>query len=249
MMSYKAVVGTLRKHFENIDSTNEEAKRLLLKGPVPEGLVITADYQSRGRGQYGRSWQSTKGQNVVMSLILRPAFIKVNDQFDINIVSSLAVANVVKKYCKNVTIKWPNDIYIDNRKVAGILIENFIQSDSIKSSIIGLGVNVFQTKWPEDVPNATSLTLNSDHQFTLDQIRDEIISEFNQVYNRLNAERSSLKETYIALLYKLNEQALFIINGIKTSGIIRGVDEKGMLIVQQNRDFIAYDHGSIQMQI
>lgn len=109
------------KHFPQVDSTNQEARRLIEKGDIAHGLVISADYQTHGRGQLGRSWHSESAQNAMLSIVLAPETMLVKDQFFLNIAVSLGVADMIEDYGLEVYVKWPNDIYVSDKKICGIL--------------------------------------------------------------------------------------------------------------------------------
>lgn len=141
--------------FDTIDSTNSEA----LRGNYPEGTIITAEHQTNGRGQRGNSWNSKKSQNLTFSLVHYPN-IHLADSFQISMVAALAITDLLKTFGIDSRIKWPNDIYVGNQKIAGILIENSLSGDSIiHKTVIGIGLNVRQTEFPSNIPNPTSMAL------------------------------------------------------------------------------------------
>ena len=142
---------------EEVDSTNSYLKNLLLDSHLLEGTVVAADYQSHGRGQMGNSWFSSKGLNLLFSLLIYPDFISVKEQFVISEMFALAVKRTLETFTAGICIKWPNDIYHNDRKIAGILIENNIQGNCIKNTIIGAGINLNEEAFPETLPNAVSL--------------------------------------------------------------------------------------------
>ena len=125
-----------------ISSTNTVAIELLKKEELPEGTIIWADEQTKGRGQRGNSWESEPGTNLTISIILFPHFLKAEDQFLLSKVTSLAITDYLANRFNQVTIKWPNDIYVANDKIAGILIENSIIGSSFEYAVIGIGLNI-----------------------------------------------------------------------------------------------------------
>lgn len=145
--------------YREIDSTNAEAARRLGHGSVPEGLVILADYQSGGRGQGGNGWTSAAGKNILMSWIVFPAFLSVQDQFQLSKAVSLAITDFLGTYSIAAKIKWPNDILCDGAKICGILIENSIMGEQLRHSIVGIGLNVRQEAFPAFPWKATSMVL------------------------------------------------------------------------------------------
>ena len=149
------MIGRKIIHLENVDSTNNYTANLLLKGEVDSGTVILADKQTQGRGQRGSVWSSNSGENMLFSLFLSTEILSVNDQFLLSQFVSVSLIQMLRNIGLNAEVKWPNDIYINNKKVAGILIENQLSGYTLKSSIIGVGLNVNQ-KLFENI-SATSL--------------------------------------------------------------------------------------------
>ncbi len=249
MMSSEKIIGAEHIHYSQLDSTNAEAKRLIDKGVAKEGMVITTDVQTQGRGQYGRIWNSEEQQNVMMSMIVSPIFIKIEDQFWLNIATGLTVKNIVATYCKNVTIKWPNDIFIGKKKVAGILIQNYIQTDKIRYSIIGVGLNVNQEEWPSGIPNATSLKKESGNHLRIPLIIDQICSEMDNYYKILRFQPKSMWDDYHKNLYGINESNSFSHGEEKIQGRIIGIDKIGRLRIEQNGRVDIFNHGDISLII
>ena len=132
-------------HLKEVHSTNRYTAEMLSNSvPIADGSVIMADFQTAGKGQLAAIWESMPKENLLLSVYYRPHFLKIADQFMLSIAISLAICDFLKKYIENVTIKWPNDIYVGDQKIAGILIENSVQQDVIKNSIIGIGLNINQ---------------------------------------------------------------------------------------------------------
>ena len=143
---------------KTIASTNNYALELLANNEPIEGTAIMAEYQQSGKGQRGSGWLSDEGANLLVSLIFYPRFLSPNNQFYLNIIASLAVMETVNNFCRaDVKVKWPNDVYANERKIAGILIENSIRGSQIFSSVIGIGLNINQTSFPQFDVEATSL--------------------------------------------------------------------------------------------
>ena len=140
-------IGKFSFHLSSIDSTNKFAHNLISKTNPIEGTAIRADEQTAGRGQFGSKWQANPRENITISIILCPKFLLVKQQFLLNAAMALGVYDFINEiigYSSELTIKWPNDIYVGNQKIAGILIENSIQQDVINNSIIGIGLNINQ---------------------------------------------------------------------------------------------------------
>ncbi len=122
-----------------------------------EFTLVTADFQRAGRGQRGNSWESERGQNLLLALVARPTFLPAAAQFRLSEAVALAVADTVAEHTDEVTVKWPNDIYVADRKICGILIEHDLSGSGIATSVIGIGLNVNQTTFRSPAPNPVSL--------------------------------------------------------------------------------------------
>lgn len=219
--------------FEEIDSTNVYAAELIAKTNPMEGTCIVSDFQSAGKGQIGRYWHSAAAKNLLSSFILYPKNLAATDQFYLNIISGLAVMDVVSSFCKDVSIKWPNDIYVQNKKIAGILVQNTLRGKDVKSTIIGIGLNVNESAFPHDLPNPTSLALETDTLFSLENIRLHLSTRLEYYYNKLNAKHyTALKQQYLNHLYRKNMLCGYLLNdGTKINGAIIGIDHDGRLLI------------------
>ena len=142
---------------DETESTNSYLKKVVKEERPEEGTLVIADFQTGGRGQMGNSWFSSKGDNLLFSLLVYPAQVKANEQFIISRIASLAIKNTLDLFIDDIRIKWPNDIYWQDKKIAGILIENDLQGDVIDNSVIGIGLNINQEKFPAELPNLVSL--------------------------------------------------------------------------------------------
>lgn len=141
--------------FDTLDSTNSEA----LRGNYPEGTIVVADHQTDGRGQRGNVWNSEKSKNLTISVVHYPD-IPIAESFRISMAAALSITDLLMSFGIDSKIKWPNDIYVGDLKIAGILIENSLAGDSlIRKSVIGVGLNVLQREFPSDIPNPTSMIL------------------------------------------------------------------------------------------
>ena len=140
---------------DSVDSTNSYCMKLAQSGE-PEGLVVASFFQKQGRGQRGNRWESESGKNLTFSLLLRPSFMKVEEQFDISKIVALAISDWLKSNNVDACIKWPNDIYVGDKKIAGILIENSFCSSTLDVSIIGIGL-LLKTVFPMLTPRFRTL--------------------------------------------------------------------------------------------
>ena len=233
-----------------INSTNSYLKELTTKTQVEDFTVIVAAEQTKGRGQMGTVWQSEKHQNLMFSVFKDVSFLKIEQQFYISIVASLSI---YKTLCRlqipKLAVKWPNDILSGNKKVAGILIENMIKNNRLKSTVIGVGLNVNQLKFNK-LPQATSLSRISGKVFDLDEVLSEILSQMKIYFQRLEKRQfQELKSEYINILYRINKPSTFKSNdGLEFSGYIKGVSELGKIIVLiEDQQFVSYDLKEISL--
>lgn len=190
--------------------------------------MVIAAYQRTGRGQAGNIWESEPGRNLLLSLLITPD-IEADQQVYLNLVACLSVYDLVNAYCPGRTfVKWPNDIYVGNRKVAGILIENSLQGSRIKSSILGIGINLNQAFF--SIPKAISLATLTGHELDPDQCLNELQSCLNKRYEMLSLHlKQRLMDDYLAVLYRKGEQAHYRVNGQVIEGEITGIDPAGRL--------------------
>ena len=216
-------------HFKEVNSTNETARKYLKENKLQDDFVITADFQSSGKGQLLNSWNSEPGKNLLISMVIN-VDIKLKNQFYLNIVSSLSVLDVLEKYnFKNSSIKWPNDILINKKKVGGILIQNFVKHDIISQTIIGLGLNINQTDFANYNRKATSFCLESNSSYSVKEIRDEFL---NKITKRLSMSEEKNSDNYFSCLYLKDKASTFEVDNSIKMGIIRSVSKEGFLVVE-----------------
>jgi BirA family biotin operon repressor/biotin-[acetyl-CoA-carboxylase] ligase len=231
-----------------VDSTNNFLKQSLANStPLTEGTVIMAESQYAGRGQQSNRWHSEPGKNLTFSILLNPVFLLPAEQFKLNVVISVGIVKALKKIIGDgVKIKWPNDIYFNDIKLAGILIENMIQGGRLKNSIIGIGLNVNQSKFPVEAGNAGSLKQILHSDYDLKTLLAEICTHIEAAYLKLRAGNiSELKSFYVDNLYWFNELRSFNAGGININGTIVKVTESGQLVVSVNNQERLYNFKEI----
>ena len=241
-MANTLFIGKVYHRFDELASTNDYARELLAKSKPPEGTVIRAASQSAGRGQYGSRWLSTPGDNLLLSIILYPTWLSANEQFHLSEAVALAVLDVVRLQIKRrqgppllrATVKWPNDIYLDDRKTAGILIQNALSGFNLQSAVVGIGLNANQREFPPEAPKATSLSLTSGEPADLDALADTLFACVEQRYLQLKSgQTAALRSEYLQNLYGLGEHRTFIrADGSRFEGAIQGVAEEGRLVIR-----------------
>jgi BirA family biotin operon repressor/biotin-[acetyl-CoA-carboxylase] ligase len=229
-------IGANHIPLESIDSTNSYAKQLIATQKVAEGTLVTAREQTAGRGQAENVWHTEPGQNLTASYILYPTFLAADKQFFLNMAVSLAVRELCEEAINGeILIKWPNDIYHRNKKVAGILIENTISGSQLSSSVIGIGLNVNQTEFDPKIPNPTSLKLITGQEQSIETITRKLSSYMEKYYLQLrNLHFNFLDKGYTVHLYRYNQTALYRRENQEFRGEIMGVTKEGKLIIESN---------------
>ena len=170
--------------FRNNPSLFDNKGGLLEEDAQKTCLVVVAAYQTAGKGCGSNSWESERGKNLTFSMLIHPEDIPANEQFRITEVTSVAMCEMLERYgCKEVSIKWPNDIYVGNRKICGMLIENRLQGSTIKDSIIGIGLNVNQREFLSDAPNPVSLCQLTGKETDLDELLDLFLKAFDAAWH------------------------------------------------------------------
>jgi len=217
---------------ESCESTNNLAKQMKLKGEIDNKTAILSDFQTSGRGQGQNAWHSEPTKNMLCSLYFKTD-IAVEKHFFLIIIVSLALHELLKDSRIDSRIKWPNDIYAGNRKIAGILIENSLMRNTIVDTIIGVGLNVNQDIFPEWIPNPVSMNQLTQETSVVSSLLEKLTLYIDNNHNDLlNGSFEELFHRYNKLLYKLNTWSIFESNGHSFNGQIRGVMPDGKLLVE-----------------
>lgn len=218
--------------YESTDSTNVQAKRLAEEG-AENKLVVVAETQTAGRGRKGRDWSSPPGKNLYFSLMLRPDFAPDKASM-LTIVMAVAVKRAINDVAC-VQIKWPNDIVADGKKLAGILTEMHMDAGAIKDVVIGVGINVKNQDFPEDISRtATSLEAVFGKQIARADLLEKILYHFDEAYKcfLLTYDLSGLLAEYNACLANKNREVRVLDPAGEFGGVAKGINEKGELLVQ-----------------
>ena len=242
--------------FDSLDSTNNEASRRL--ETIDNLSVLSAMSQLSGRGQRGNGWHSKPGENLTFSVVLKYALtlpeslkpgllmpLKVTDQFAVSEAASLAVVDLLSEYGIQAKIKWPNDIYVNDKKICGILIEHAVRGKNLTHSIVGIGLNVNQSKFDPALPNPTSMVLccadkDVAQSFDIRDCLENFITIFSGYVNRYlhsNGGLRNLRKMYLNQMWKKDKAMEFIDNesGTRFRGIIRGLSDVGLLKVENEK--------------
>ena len=237
------------KH-DSLTSTSSFLSDLLKHQKLEEGTVVIADYQDAGRGQGEHSWLSTRGENLLMSLLLFPAFLSASRQFHLSRVASLALCDALETLGIDAVIKWPNDILTARGKIAGILIEHSITAGTISRTIVGIGLNLNQTVFPHFPIAASSVRLETGKDVDVAGVGELVENCLMNRYQKLKkGSEESLEKDYMARLFMAGEPSLFTAGTEVFKGSIVGVSDFGELMVEQNGEIRTFGHGAISMEV
>lgn len=226
---------------QELNSTNSYAQQQIENDALQEGDVIFTMCQNDGKGQGKNSWESEPGSNLMISIVLEPNMIYASQQFVLTQLVSLAIIDIIKKHVlgsnnkQEVKIKWPNDIYVGNNKIAGILFQNFIKGNTLEYSIVGVGINVNQKEFFSSAPNPISIIHFVNKLTDVNELLNELLFNVGTNYEKYTFESNftELKLKYLKNLYKHNIWADYTDSEGIFKGKIIDIDEFGRLIVEQ----------------
>ncbi len=226
------------KWFKTIDSTNSEAVRQFKE--CDDFTVFASSYQTSGRGQKGTSWESEQGKNLTFSVVLKSEGIKAENQFVISQIITIGIKRYLKSKGIDAKIKWPNDIYVGDKKICGILIEHFLSGDTLSGSVVGVGLNVNQDKFSSDAPNPVSMKNILGKEFSLEEELQSLVGHFHEIYFPFinfisNATINRLDNEYTDSLYRLNEFHKYqeTPGGEMIMARITGIDHNACLLLEK----------------
>jgi BirA family biotin operon repressor/biotin-[acetyl-CoA-carboxylase] ligase len=227
-------------------STNDYLLKLLKKKSYQEGTMVNTSYQKGGRGQRNNNWLSEKGKNLTFSFLLEPN-IELSNQFSLHIITSISIFKTLLEInIKNISIKWPNDIYVNDKKIAGILIENLVYRKFIHKSVIGVGLNINQSNF--GILNATSTINETMKKHNLDQILQIFKSIFNKEYLKLNSNKIHEEfDFYKKNLIGYQIEKKYEYNSAVIKGKIIDVLSNGILVIQTEDSIIKLNFGDIRL--
>lgn len=222
---------------DKVDSTNDEARRRI--NACDNLSVVTALTQTHGRGQRGNSWSSAPGMNLMFSIVLKDLNVRAYDQFVLSEIAALSVTDFLSLHGIKAEIKWPNDIYVRKRKICGILVENSCRGEWLSSSIIGIGLNVNQRNFDVNLPNPTSIVLETEEKDELDL--HECLEDFMHLFSRyigrylnITGGYMKLRKMYLSLLWRKGDWHAFrdLASDAEFVGKIAGLSDIGHLVVE-----------------
>jgi BirA family biotin operon repressor/biotin-[acetyl-CoA-carboxylase] ligase len=227
-----------------LKSTNISLARMLKRADLEEGYLVYTDEQTGGVGQRNTFWESQPRKNLLFSFVIRPKKLELQKQFYLSIIVSLALVDLLKKHLPSseVKIKWPNDIFIDDRKIAGVLIENAIQGSRFEWVIIGVGLNVNQEHFNIENNNPVSLKMILNKGFNRKHLLAEFEVFFAKRYAQLNNEDfEDLLSEYLNLMYRRDQWCTYYSKGIQFQGTILGIDQYGFLRMETSSGEKTFD--------
>jgi BirA family biotin operon repressor/biotin-[acetyl-CoA-carboxylase] ligase len=226
---------------DETESTNTYAINLIKEVQVAEGTIVFTHNQTKGRGQVGNTWQAETGKNLTFSLVLHPNFLAVDKQFYLSKITSLAVFGMLTDFLNtslyDIKIKWPNDILVNDKKIAGILIENILRGNFLQSSVIGVGININQQSFSNVDKQATSLSVLLQKDFDLKEMLHAFCKHFEALYLSLKQSNfDKISQTYFKQLYKFDEWIVYQSKERKFKAKIIKVEESGSLVLTTEQD-------------
>lgn len=230
-----------------LDSTNNYAMGLVHKGLATHGMSIFALEQTEGKGQRGKQWYSSKGDNIILSVILNTSSLRVSDQFLLSMTTALAGHDFFSDYAGDESsVKWPNDLYWRDRKAGGILIENIITGKEWQWTILGIGININQTSFGEDITNAVSLKQITGKHFIPVELAKELCSHLQRRYFQLLTKpHQTIIDAYNDILYKKGQKITLKKNNAVFDCIVKGVNPYGQLITETTIEQL-FEVGEVQ---
>ncbi len=234
-----------------VDSSNNYAMRQIQAQLSDHGTTYFADFQTQGKGQRGKIWNAEPGQNIMMSCVLKPFFLTIDNQFALNVSIALACCDFFNFHSAgNTRIKWPNDIYWEDRKAGGILIENVLQGKDWKFSVAGIGININQTFFSPDIANPVSLKQIAGKNFDPVSLAKQLCTFLQHRWEMLaKGNDYSWIDEYNGNLYKKGEKVIFKKNNTVFPAIIKGVNLRGELMIDTGTDISAIPFGEVEWMI
>jgi len=218
------------REYAETGSSNDEMHRLLEKGDLEEGTVIRTDYQSAGKGHSGNTWSGEPGKNLLFSILLKPDFLPLASAFQLSRIVSLSLVDMIDRQGIRASIKWPNDILADSKKISGILIENSIINGRISHAVIGVGLNVNQEVFDDSIPAPTSMALEKGCHFDMKLLLNDFRTALERWYRELKTgEMEKIEYAYLDRLYLLGKPSYYSDANGKFAACIRRVLPEGEL--------------------
>ena len=228
---------------DDVSSTNLYLRKLIKDKSINENILVSTNYQEKGRGQRSNIWESEKNMNILISFL----YVHTTNNYDLfkfNMLISLAIYDFLSKYFKTgLKIKWPNDLMINNKKIAGVLVQNI---ESNFKSIIGVGININQKEFKNFSPQATSFSNELNKEFNRNSLILELMNNFeNYLINYFQF--NDLKNSYMLKIYKFKQQTNFLNNLKQFKGEIMNFNSSGEIIIKRGDEFLSFKNGEVKM--
>ena len=228
---------------DDVSSTNLYLRKLIKDKSINENILVSTNYQEKGRGQRSNIWESEKNMNILISFL----YVHTTNNYDLfkfNMLISLAIYDFLSKYFKTgLKIKWPNDLMINNKKIAGVLVQNI---ESNFKSIIGVGININQKEFKNFSPQATSFSNELNKEFNRNALILEFMNNFeNYLINYFQF--NDLKNSYMLKIYKFKQQTNFLNNLKQFKGEIMNFNSSGEIIIKRGDEFLSFKNGEVKM--
>jgi BirA family biotin operon repressor/biotin-[acetyl-CoA-carboxylase] ligase len=241
------IVGHKIIRLDKVDSTNTFLSENLNNSDFFEGIIVVANQQLKGRGQGQNIWLSKDGENLLFSILLKPKC-DLNYQYHLNQLIANSICQTLKLYGLDSQIKWPNDILVKNKKIAGILIENKIKGKILDSSIVGIGLNIEQSEFPKELVNPTSMLLELQKNIDKDDVLNSFIIQLEKNYFQFKRKEFDLiNKEYQSNLFGKNKKISFLIKNKRVEGVLKLVNNQGQLVVEINDALQNYSNSEIKI--
>lgn len=234
---------------KEIDSTNRFLRELKDE-QADEMVVAVADFQTAGKGQGSHKWESEAGKNLLFSIKVHPRWVPVRQQFLLSMAGAIAIKEALETYVDGITLKWPNDVYWNDKKISGTLIETSIDSKGIKTCIFGIGINVNQEAFHSDAPNPVSLRQILGHEVDRDELLQKVIDGFKRYYELLRrADYMDVSGIYHLSLYRRKGFHRYEDADGEFEGAFVEVEDDGHLILHDKQGVIrSYSFGEVKFK-
>jgi BirA family transcriptional regulator, biotin operon repressor / biotin---[acetyl-CoA-carboxylase] ligase len=224
---------------DETESTNRFLNELIQKESPPEGTIVTADYQVAGQGLGGTRWFSEPGSNLLMSVVFHPDFLPLKKIYLISKAIALAIKDFLAEEGIHAKIKWPNDIYVDDKKICGVLIENSLRGSIVLQSVCGIGLNINQQIFPKDIPNPVSMKMVTGKTYSIDECRVRLCRQLEKRYLQIKAQNFNLiNNDYLKSLHRFYEMETYETTDGKFNAQIIDVEDEGRLVIKKENGSI-----------
>ena len=218
--------------YEELDSTNNQAEKLGW-GVLEDKMVVLTREQTQGRGQIGNRWESEPGKNISMTVVFRPEELAAGEQFAVSMVIALGACDFISRYAEGCSVKWPNDIYVGDKKISGILIEHAIMGAYVGGSLCGIGVNINQKRFVSDAPNPVSLFQLTGVELPLERALEELLGCIGKRYEQVY-DYAALERDFLQVMYRRSGVFDWEDENGSFRASIAGVNEYGQLVLKDS---------------